>query len=74
MSGTTTSGSMSANAHSSCRSFPLIRRRGCFSNRDPAIVFLLYDPFILRHKIDPCFAAFCRKVGLPVPGEVRQQI
>ena len=30
---------------------------------------LLYDPFILRYKDDPRFAAFCRKVGLPVPGE-----
>jgi TolB-like protein/Tfp pilus assembly protein PilF len=44
-----------------------------FSNRDPGIVFLLYDPFILRHKVDPRFAAFCRKVGLPVPGDVRQK-
>jgi TolB-like protein/DNA-binding winged helix-turn-helix (wHTH) protein/Tfp pilus assembly protein PilF len=40
-----------------------------FSDRDPGIVFLLYDPFILRYKDDPRFAAFCRKVGLPVPGE-----
>jgi TolB-like protein/Tfp pilus assembly protein PilF len=39
------------------------------NNRDPGIVFLLYDPFILRYKDDPRFAAFCRKVGLPVPGE-----
>jgi TolB-like protein/Tfp pilus assembly protein PilF len=36
---------------------------------DPGITFLLYDPFILRYKDDPRFAAFCRKVGLPVPGE-----
>jgi TolB-like protein/Tfp pilus assembly protein PilF len=40
-----------------------------WSSRDPSIVFLLYDPFILRFKDDPRFAAFCRKVGLPVPGE-----
>ena len=37
--------------------------------RDPGISNLLYDPFILRFKDDPRFAAFCRKVGLPVPGE-----
>jgi hypothetical protein len=30
---------------------------------------LLYDPFILRYKDDPRFAAFCRKVGLPAPGD-----
>ena len=41
------------------------------SNRDAGIGFLLYDPFILRFKDDPRFAAFCRKVGLPVPGEKR---
>jgi TolB-like protein/Flp pilus assembly protein TadD len=39
------------------------------SNRDPGIELLLFDPFILRYKDDPRFAAFCRKVGLPVPGE-----
>ena len=44
-----------------------------WSNRDGGIQQLLYDPFILRYKDDPRFAAFCRKVGLPVPGEVRQQ-
>jgi TolB-like protein/Tfp pilus assembly protein PilF len=37
--------------------------------RDPGIGLLLYDPFILRYKDDPRFAAFCRKVGLPAPGE-----
>ena len=40
-----------------------------WSNRDAGIQYLLYDPFILRYKDDPRFAAFCRKVGLPVPGE-----
>ena len=40
-----------------------------WTNRDSGIQFLLYDPFILRYKDDPRFAAFCRKVGLPVPGE-----
>ena len=36
-------------------------------NRDPGIGYLLYDPFMLRYKDDPRFAAYCRKVGLPVP-------
>jgi TolB-like protein/Flp pilus assembly protein TadD len=40
------------------------------SNRDPGITNLLYDPFILRYKDDPRFAAFCKKVGLPTPAEV----
>jgi TolB-like protein/Tfp pilus assembly protein PilF len=40
-----------------------------WSSRDPGIGYLLFDPFILRYKDDPGFAAFCRKVGLPVPGE-----
>jgi TolB-like protein/Flp pilus assembly protein TadD len=40
-----------------------------WSSRDAGITYLLYDPFILRYKDDPRFAAFCRKVGLPVPGE-----
>lgn len=37
--------------------------------RDPGVAGLLYDPFLLAYKNDPRFAAFCRKVGLPVPGE-----
>ena len=40
-----------------------------WSNRDPGIGYLLLDPFLLRFKDDPRFAAFCRKVGLPVPGD-----
>jgi hypothetical protein len=40
-----------------------------WSTRDLGIVHLLYDPFIQRYKDDPRFVAFCRKVGLPVPGE-----
>ena len=40
-----------------------------WNNRDSGIQYLLFDPFILRYKDDPRFAAFCRKVGLPVPGE-----
>ena len=39
------------------------------SIRDPGITNLLFDPIILRYEDDPRFAAFCRKVGLPVPGE-----
>jgi tetratricopeptide (TPR) repeat protein len=38
-------------------------------DRDPDIGFLRYDPYILRYKEDPRLAAYCRKVGLPVPGE-----
>jgi adenylate cyclase len=38
--------------------------------RDSDIAYLLFDPFILRFKDDPRFAAFCRKVGLPTPSEV----
>jgi len=41
-----------------------------WSDRDPGISALLYDPFIRRYDTDPRFAAFCRKVGLPVPGEI----
>jgi hypothetical protein len=40
-----------------------------WSNRDPGIQYLLFDPFILRYKDDLRFASFCRKVGLPMPGE-----
>jgi TolB-like protein/Tfp pilus assembly protein PilF len=40
-----------------------------WTNRDAGITGLLYDPFILRYKDDPRFAAFCRKVGLPTPAE-----
>jgi hypothetical protein len=39
-----------------------------WNNRDPGIQYLLFDAFILRFKDDPRFAAFCRKVGLPVLG------
>ena len=41
-----------------------------FSNRETDIGTVLYDPFILRYKDDPRFAAFCRKVGLPTPAEI----
>lgn len=36
---------------------------------DPGIQYLLFDPLVLRYEHDPRFAAFCRKAGLPVPGE-----
>jgi hypothetical protein len=36
-----------------------------WTNRDPGINNLLLDPFILRYRDDPRFAAFCKKVGLP---------
>jgi hypothetical protein len=36
-----------------------------WSNRDAGVSFLLFDPFILRFRDDPRFAAFCKKVGLP---------
>lgn len=39
-----------------------------WKNRDSGIVYLLYDPLITRYRRDPRFAAFCTKVGLPVPG------
>jgi hypothetical protein len=38
-----------------------------WDNRDSAVGFILFDPFIKRFKGDPRFAAFCRKAGLPVP-------
>jgi hypothetical protein len=40
-------------------------------SRDPGIGYLLYAPFILRYKDDPRFAAFCQKVGPPVPAQAR---
>jgi TolB-like protein/Tfp pilus assembly protein PilF len=40
-----------------------------WANRDPGVTALLFDPFIGRYRDDPRFAAFCRKVGLPVPGD-----
>ena len=44
-----------------------------WSNRDADIAYLLFDPFILRYKDDPRFAAFCRKVGLPTPAEIQRR-
>ena len=39
-----------------------------WTNRDSGIAYLLFDPLLLAYKHDPRFAAFCKKVGLPVPG------
>ena len=36
-----------------------------WDNRDAGVSYLLFDPFILRFRDDPRFAAFCKKVGLP---------
>src|SRR5690348_387408 len=33
--------------------------------RDAGVAYLLNDPFILRYRDDPRFAAFCKRVGLP---------
>jgi len=49
------------------RAFEWLER--AWTNRDSGIVYLLYDPFLLRYKGDPRFAAFCRKARLPAPGE-----
>ncbi len=38
-----------------------------WQTRDAGISMLLYDPLLSRFRDDPRFAAFCRKVGLPVP-------
>lgn len=45
-----------------------------WSNRDPGILYLHYDPFILRYKDDPRFVAYARKVGLPVPGDASRKV
>lgn len=36
---------------------------------DSGLVQMLADPYIMAMQSDPRFAPFCRKVGLPVPGE-----
>jgi TolB-like protein/Flp pilus assembly protein TadD len=42
-----------------------------WANRDSGIVYLLYDPFIMRYRDDARLAAFCAKVGLPAPAGTR---
>jgi len=44
-----------------------------WGNRDAGIQQLLFDPFIVRFKDDPRFAAFCIKIGLPAPGRAGYQ-
>ena len=34
---------------------------------DPGVTYLLTDPFIRQYKNDARFAAFCKKLGLPLP-------
>lgn len=41
---------------------------------DPGISSLLIDPFLMRYRTDARFAAFCMKVGLPVPGVARSAL
>jgi len=41
-----------------------------WAQRDNNISILYYDPFLLRYKDDPRFAALCKKIGLPTPAEV----
>ena len=40
-------------------------------NRDAGIELMLFDPFVLRYKNDPRFAAFCKKVGLPATTDAK---
>jgi Flp pilus assembly protein TadD len=42
-----------------------------WANRDPGITGVLTDPFVLRYRDDPRFAAFCKKVGLPATTEAK---
>lgn len=42
-----------------------------WATRDPGVGGLLIDPFILRYREDPRFAAFCEKVGLPTSTEAK---
>ena len=39
------------------------------ATRDPGVVTVRYGPFLAAYSTDPRFAAFCRKVGVPAPGE-----
>ena len=42
-----------------------------WATRDPGVDGLLFDPFLLRYRDDPRFAAFCKKVGLPTTTEAK---
>jgi TolB-like protein/Tfp pilus assembly protein PilF len=37
--------------------------------RDPGVTMVLYAPFLGAYRDDPRFAAFCRKLNLPAPGD-----
>jgi tetratricopeptide (TPR) repeat protein len=39
------------------------------ATRDPGVTMLLYAPFVDAYRDDPRFAAFCRKLNLPAPGD-----
>ena len=45
-----------------------------WASRDPGIGLLLYDPLLRVYRTDPRFAAFCRKVGLPVPASAASPV
>jgi tetratricopeptide (TPR) repeat protein len=41
------------------------------TQRDPQLILnLLSDPFVLPYQHDPRFAALCKQLGLPLPGQV----
>ncbi|HET9835247.1 MAG TPA: tetratricopeptide repeat protein [Rhodanobacteraceae bacterium] len=40
-----------------------------WANRDSGLGTLLYTPFFSQYRRDPRFAAFCTKIGLPVPAD-----
>ncbi|HEX5122084.1 MAG TPA: hypothetical protein VFV97_02470 [Rhodanobacteraceae bacterium] len=42
-----------------------------WATRDPGIDGVLFDPFLLRFRDDPRFAAFCKKVGFPTATEAK---
>ena len=44
------------------------------ANRDSGISEIYVYPFMFPLQSDPRFAAFCRKVGLPVPGEKTEAV
>ena len=41
-----------------------------YTERDSGLTQLLVTPFILTHKNDPRFAAFCQKLKVPLPTTV----
>ncbi|HTI97016.1 MAG TPA: hypothetical protein VL425_10980, partial [Rudaea sp.] len=41
------------------------------ANRDSGLQFLLVNPFILRFKDDPRFAAFCKRLGVPATTDAK---